>query len=103
VVNGITHWLMIFVQLSTLGSLFIFCGSLGNSVYDHKRGTTILMLTIGIAALFFFTVLTFVFELHNDFFSTKKEDKFMMVRCVESPWRDWFCFECTSLSRCVAI
>jgi len=75
-VNGIVIWLEIFLELSVLGTLFIFLSTLGNSVYDlqQSKWKAILMNCLGIAVVVFCTILAFPYEVETPFFVTKKEN-----------------------------
>jgi hypothetical protein len=67
--SSVIGWLVILAQLSVLGFIFIFCGSLGNSIYYTSR----IWIVIGMVAIIFGTIVPFTQQVKTPFFDTTKE------------------------------
>ena len=78
IVNGITSWLVIFVQLSVVGMLYIFLGSAGNSISDNKV-VTVVRLLIGMTTILFVTILSLFIVIDTAFVSTVKQDRLLVA------------------------
>jgi hypothetical protein len=65
IVNGITSWLVTFVELSFFGMLYIFLGSAGNSISDNKVVAVVRLLT-GMTTILFVTVLSLFFVIDTE-------------------------------------
>lgn len=76
IVNGITSWLVIFLELSAFGTAYIFLGSAGNSIYDNKW-IAVGRLLIGIVTILFATILSAAFVVDTVVFSTEKQERFV--------------------------
>jgi hypothetical protein len=76
VIEGIIIWLEIFLELSFLGTTFLFFATWGNSVYAFLDSRWYAALTDigGIVVVFFVTVLSYVEEIDTPLFNTEKEE-----------------------------
>ena len=74
VVNSIVAWLIIFVQLSVLGTAFVVLASAGNSIYSDKGYTSLGFILVGMATLVVATVLPYFFTVKTFFADTEKAD-----------------------------
>ena len=59
VANAIVAWLIIFVQLSFVGTGFVVLASAGNSIYARKDMWSFLLSLVGMAVLFLTCVLQY--------------------------------------------
>jgi len=74
VVNSIVAWLIIFVQLSVLGTAFVVLASAGNSIYCDKGYTSLFFILVGMATMVVATVLPYFFTVKTFFADTTKVD-----------------------------
>ena len=74
-VNGITSWLVIFVELSFFGTAYICLGSAGNSLSDN-RWVAVGRLLVGMTTILFATILPLSYVVVTPVFSTEKQDGF---------------------------
>lgn len=65
VANAVISWIIIFLQLSIFGSLFIFLGSFGLTA-----GSSVWALLIGITSIAIFTVFAYFYDLDSPFYSS---------------------------------
>jgi hypothetical protein len=73
-VNSIISWLIIFAQLSILGTLFVSCTSAGNSIYLQQNLSSIVAILVGMASLVVAAILSFAFEIKFLLIDTTKSD-----------------------------
>ena len=74
VVGSIVAWLLIFAQLSILGTLFVVCASLGNSVYAIRSYRSLVYVLLGLAALAISTVASYFYQREFFFADTRRND-----------------------------
>lgn len=78
IVNGITRWCVIFLELSFLGTAFIFFGSAGNSLFVNKLFAGIRLL-IGMATIVFATIVSVFVTVDSPVISTTKDDDYNAI------------------------
>ena len=67
-------WLIIFAQLSILGTSFVFLASAGNSIYAKQNLISLALLLVGIATLVVCCILSYIYEVETFFASTVRND-----------------------------
>jgi len=83
VVNSIVAWLLIFVQLSILGFLFVFMTSAGNSIYATRSIGDFLYLLVGIATVVCTTILSNIFQFRFLIINTTRPDETLWTAAKE--------------------
>jgi hypothetical protein len=78
IVNGILRWLVIFLELSILGTAFIFFGSAGNSLFVHKP-LAFIRLLLGMTTVVFATIVSVFVTVDSQVISTTKDDDFYAI------------------------
>jgi hypothetical protein len=73
-VKGIVRWLEIFLELATLGTAFLYLGTLGNHTYVYEQNNGLPQSLLGVVVVMFCTILAFQYSLDTPFFTTEKED-----------------------------
>lgn len=76
IVNGITSWLVVFIELSVFGTTYIFFGSAGNALYE-KKSVAVCRLLFGMTIITFATILSAVYVVVTAVFSTEKQENFL--------------------------
>jgi hypothetical protein len=79
VANSITRWLFIFVQLSVVGTAFVFLVSLGNDSYTSNRCHSIGFTMVGMLSIFLFTGLTFSVRVNAYIVDTRQKGNFKFI------------------------
>ena len=79
VANSITRWLFIFVQLSIVGTAFVFLASLGNDSYTSNRCHSIGFTMVGMVSIFLFTGLTFFVKIDAYIVDTRKKKNLKFI------------------------
>lgn len=77
--NSITRWLLIFAQLSLVGTSFFFLASLGNDTYTTNRCHSIGFTLISMFTIFLFTCVTYFVGFDAYIIDTNKKQGFRAV------------------------
>jgi len=72
VVNSIISWLVIFAELTILGSVFVILSSAGNSIYLQHTWSSLAGVLVGIASITFATILSYVYDVKFLLIDTRK-------------------------------
>jgi len=83
VVKCVVAWLLIFVQLSILGFLFVFMTSAGNSIYATRSIGDFLYLLVGIATVVCTTILSNIFQFRFLIINTTRPDETLWTAAKE--------------------
>ncbi len=78
IINGITRWIVIFLELSILGTAFIFFASAGNSLFEHKP-LAFFRLVIGMTTIVLATIVSVFVTVDSQVISTKKDGDFYAI------------------------
>lgn len=78
IVNGITRWLVIFLELSILGTTYMFFGSAGNSLFVHKP-LAFCRLIVGMTTIVFATIVSVFVTVDSQVISTEKNGDFIAI------------------------
>jgi len=76
IANGIGRWLMIFIQLSFVGTTFIFFASMGNESYTSNHCHIVGYTLFGMVVIFIFTGVTFISSFDAYIINTTKKQNF---------------------------
>jgi hypothetical protein len=75
IVNSIISWLLIFAQLTILGSIFVILTSAGNSIYLQHDWKSVGYILVGFISLFVFCILSYIFEVEFLLINTFKNEE----------------------------
>jgi hypothetical protein len=75
ILNGLANWTYVFLQLSTLGTLYIILGSAGNSIYAKPGLRAVAEALVGMVTIVLVTIIAFSFNVETVFFHTGKISK----------------------------
>jgi hypothetical protein len=77
--NGITRWMLIFAQLSIVGTAFILTASLGNDTVTNNRCHSIGYTLVGTVMIVLFTIPAYAWSFDAYVIKTEKKDSFKFV------------------------